>query len=104
MRRCIIRHDEAERDLRLIYARIRRDRPQTAKRFLQAAAKAFRKLLRFPDLGVSLGISNPELKGLRVSPINSFENFVIFYRTLVDGIEIVHVLHGARDIETVFHE
>lgn len=28
--------------------------------------------------------------------------FVIFYHDLTDAIEIVRVLHGARDIESIF--
>jgi toxin ParE1/3/4 len=32
-------------------------------------------------------------------------NYLIFYRPISDGIEIVRVLHGARDIPTTaFHE
>lgn len=33
--------------------------------------------------------------GLRYFP---FQNYLIFYREIKDGIEIVHVFHGARDI------
>jgi hypothetical protein len=29
-------------------------------------------------------------------------NFMIFYHPLSNGIEIVRVLHGARDIESLF--
>jgi plasmid stabilization system protein ParE len=28
---------------------------------------------------------------------------VIFYLVLADGIEIVRVLHGARDLDAIFH-
>lgn len=28
-----------------------------------------------------------------------FGNFLIFYRIVADRIEVVHVLHGARDYE-----
>jgi len=31
-----------------------------------------------------------------------FGRYVIFYRALKDAIEIVRVLHGARDIESIF--
>lgn len=31
-------------------------------------------------------------------------NYVIFYRPIGDGIEIVRVLHGARDIDAAFTE
>jgi toxin ParE1/3/4 len=31
-----------------------------------------------------------------------FGRYMIFYRTSQDAIEIVRVLHGARDIQTIF--
>lgn len=38
--------------------------------------------------------------GLRSSPVG---NYVIFYRPIDDGTEVVRVLHGARDIPAIFH-
>lgn len=38
-------------------------------------------------------------KGLRSFPV---EKYVIFYRIVKDDIEIVRVLHSARDIESIF--
>jgi plasmid stabilization system protein ParE len=40
--------------------------------------------------------------GLRRWRVRGFENFMIFYHPLSNGIEIVRVLHGARDIESLF--
>jgi toxin ParE1/3/4 len=40
-------------------------------------------------------------KGLRSFPV---EKYVIFYRRVKDDIEIVRVLHGARNIETISFE
>jgi toxin ParE1/3/4 len=49
-------------------------------------------LSRHPLLGRSRTDLHP---GLRSFP---FGRYVIFYRPLDDGIEVVRVLHGARDI------
>lgn len=38
-------------------------------------------------------------RGLRSFPV---EKYVIFYRIVKDDIEIVRVLHSARDIESIF--
>lgn len=38
-------------------------------------------------------------KGLRSFPL---DKYIIFYRIVKDDIEIVRVLHGARDIESIF--
>jgi len=31
-----------------------------------------------------------------------YGRYVIFYRALTDAIQIVRILHGARDIENIF--
>jgi toxin ParE1/3/4 len=38
--------------------------------------------------------------GMRSSPIG---RYVVFYVPLDDGIDVVRVLHGARDIDAVFN-
>ena len=52
-----------------------------------------------PGLGERRQTANPRLEGLRVWRIQGFEKHLIFYRPVDDGIEIVRVLHGARDID-----
>lgn len=34
----------------------------------------------------------------------TFKNYVIFYQPATDGIEVLRVLHGARDVHRVFDE
>ena len=36
---------------------------------------------------------------LRSFPV---KNYLIFYRPIDEGIEIVRILHGSQDIETIF--
>lgn len=49
-----------------------------------------------------LGRTRPELMAsLRSFP---FERYVIFYSQIPDGIDVVPVLHGARDIDAQFHQ
>ena len=55
-----------------------------------------------PGLGEKWESTKPRLDGLRVSRIERFEKHLLFYRLADDGIEIVRVLHGARDIDRVF--
>jgi hypothetical protein len=37
-------------------------------------------------------------------PIPKFENWLIFYRPIENGIEIIRLLPGARDIQSLFTE
>ena len=47
-----------------------------------------------------MGRARPELAAdLRSFPVG---NYIIFYRPIEDGVEIVRVLSGARDIDALF--
>ena len=73
----------------------------TANRFIDAAHEAFGNLAKNPGLGATFPARSPKLTGLRVSRVSGFENYLIFYREHSTGVEIVRVLHGARDIRRV---
>ncbi len=36
--------------------------------------------------------------------VKGFEDYFIFYRPIVDGVEIFRVLPGKRDIEAIFND
>jgi toxin ParE1/3/4 len=69
---------------------------------LRAAEETFLELARMPGMGVITSFSGSEDRDLRRWRIRGFENFLIFYRPIEDGIEVIRVLHGAREIERVF--
>lgn len=77
---------------------------KTALRFYDAAATTFEKIARMPGLGELRDSANPRLSGLRVWRLEGFEKHLIFYRPTEHGVEIVRVLHGARDIDRVLDE
>lgn len=89
---------QAFRDLDDIAAYIGLDNPQAALRFLDSLENRFHLLAASPGIGRE----RPDLgAGLRGLPV---DNYVIFYRQASTGIEIVRVLHGARDIEALFDD
>ncbi len=73
----------------------------TALRFFEAASSTFGKIADMPGMGEWWESANPRLAGLRVWRVQGFEKHLIFYRPADDGIEIIRVLHGARDIDSV---
>ncbi len=77
---------------------------ETALRFYDNAAATFEDLARMPGLGEQRETSNPRLMEMRVWRIKGFENHLIFYRPTAEGIEIVRVLHGARDLDHILAE
>lgn len=78
--------------------------PDLADRFVACAERTFRILHQTPGLGRPRRFRSPQAQGLRSWGVSDFRNYLIFYRLLkeADGVEIVRVLHGARDIKTLF--
>jgi toxin ParE1/3/4 len=75
---------------------------ESATRFLRAAEETFLDLAAMPGMGVATSFDDSEDHDLRRWRIRSFENFLIFYCPIKDGIEVIRVLHGAREIERLF--
>jgi toxin ParE1/3/4 len=47
---------------------------------------------------------NPAFAEMRTWPIRRFKNYIIYYRPIPTGIEVIRVLHGAQDVERIFEE
>lgn len=79
---------------------IAREQPRAARKFLRRAEEATEKLAEFPGMGAVYGLTGVDLADIRFWPISGFRNHLVFYRKLESGgIEVLRVLHGARDIE-----
>ena len=86
----------AEIDLLDIALYIAAENPLTSDEFAHEIDEKLSLLLTQSEMGRK----RPELwSHLRSFP---FKNYVIFYDPVPEGIFIVRVLHGARDIENVF--
>ena len=74
---------------------------ETAQRFLEAAQSTFEALAKRPKLGALCAFGSPALRHIRRWPVKGFESWLIFYLPRRNGVEIVHLIHGARDIESL---
>jgi toxin ParE1/3/4 len=87
---------QAEQDLVDIWIYIAQDNPDNADRFLDHLNEQALNLLVLPQQGKL----RPELaQNLRSFPI---AKYVLFYREQDSNIELVRVLHAARDLEALF--
>jgi toxin ParE1/3/4 len=77
---------------------------ETAVRFLRAVDATCDALGRMPELGERQSFGRERLLVLRAWQVRGFENYVVFYRPIQNGIEVVRVLHAARDIAAIFAE
>jgi len=73
-------------------------------RFLAAFDQALATLADFPEIGTPYPLPNPALEGLRFWSLPRFENWVVFYVVRGDTIEVLRVLHSARDIPSILEE
>jgi toxin ParE1/3/4 len=77
-------------------------RPTSAEAFLDAVEETLRFLCDHPRAGRRHEFQNPKLVSLRSIGVRRFANFRVFYFVVEDDIEVVHVIHGARDLMSHF--
>ena len=81
--------------MREIGLRIAVDNPDAAGRSLTAAKESFELFRRHPRIGRLRSFSLP---GVRSWVIPGFQNYLIFYLPTGAEVQILAVLHGARDL------
>ncbi len=75
---------------------------EVALRFLSAVQAAYHFICENPEAPPRGQYRSVALQGIRWWRVPGFERHLVFYRLTGDCVQIVRVLHGARDIETVF--
>jgi toxin ParE1/3/4 len=88
-----------EAELADIWDYIAIDNLDAADRFLECAYRTFQELSRTPGMGRARAFRHSRLNNLRSFRIRDFENYLVFYCPIADGIEVFHVVHGARDLD-----
>jgi toxin ParE1/3/4 len=84
--------EQAEADLDQLWAHIAADNADAADRMVDAVLESSRMHVRFPGMGQSRDDLLPGLRCFVVSP------YVVFYRPVDETIQVLRILHGARDI------
>lgn len=94
----IIRRPQASCDIAEIADYIAEDNLDAALRLVDAYDAAVKRLAEHPHIGTIFQPAIRRLSGLRVWPIHGFSNYLIFYRPLDGGIEVLRVIHGMRNV------
>ena len=79
------------------------DNPEAAARFLLALEETCTQLAALPGMGSIRTFQRKDLKGTRILPVTSFENYLIFYVAAGKSIKVIRILHAARDFPTIFN-
>jgi plasmid stabilization system protein ParE len=77
---------------------IAKDNPEAATQVFEAAERTFKLLAENPGLGHPRSFRRKAHCNLRVRSVEGFDNYLILYREITSGIEILHVVHVARNI------
>lgn len=89
---------ESELDAIWLYLATQSGNVEIADRFIDSITSQFCILSNYPHLGRNRDL---ELRpGLRSFPVG---NYIILYQFIDGDILILHVIHGSRNIESLFH-
>ncbi len=75
---------------------------ELAERYFAAVDATCLLLAAHPQSGVSYDSGIVRLEGLRRVPVKDFENYLLFYLPYEKGIDVIRVVHAARDIDNLF--
>lgn len=92
----VLKTPAADQDLFEIGTYIAKDNPVAADRLLVKINERLDLLANAPFIGAPREEFAP---GLRSSPVG---NYVVFYQPISNGIEVIRVLHGARNLRRIF--
>lgn len=74
---------------------------ETADRFLTAVEDTLSRVLHMPEMASPRTFENPRLAGMRQWPVKGFSDYLLYYLPTDDGLELVRVLHAARDRDRI---
>jgi toxin ParE1/3/4 len=93
---------QAWQDALDIVAYIAADNASTAARFVPALEETCTQLVALPGIGSVRTIQRTDLKGVRQMAVTGFEHYLIFYVAAKRSIQVLRILHAARDFPTLF--
>jgi toxin ParE1/3/4 len=91
----VVRTDQAETDLAEILDYLEGRSSQAAERLATAIDDRCTLLSQLPLMGRTREELGPGLRSVVV------EQYVLFYRVTATAVEVLRILHGARDIDTI---
>jgi toxin ParE1/3/4 len=92
----IIQSPQAQNDIIEIWVYLVQDNQAAANRLIATIDQKLNLLSDSPQIGQNREELAPSLRSLPVG------KYLLFYRIIPNGIELVRVIHGARDIESIF--
>ncbi|MGL6226260.1 MAG: type II toxin-antitoxin system RelE/ParE family toxin [Thermoguttaceae bacterium] len=92
--------EQAKRDAELIGDYIADRNSSAAIRFALAIPKTFELLCQMPKIGDRV----PKHPGIRMRRVVGFGNYLVFYRLVDNTLQVLRILHGARNVADLLTE
>ena len=104
MSRAILKRPQAERDIEEAFVFIGADDFDSGLDFLFAVEQSLEFIAANPLVGSRRSFAVPGLKNVRMWRIKSYEKYLIFYLVHDQAIELLRLVHSARDYRRVLDE
>ena len=104
MKRLIRRTKQVAGEIIDIYGHIAARNRSAAERVFDEIESTIRFLAEWPGAETRWLSNDPRLADVRMMGLRKYRNYLIFYRVAGDAIEILRVVHGARDLDRVLDD
>ena len=78
--------------------------PRLARRWEESVTATLLRIARAPGIGSRCEFSAEELRGTRRLSVDRFPRHLVFYQERENEIVVLRVVHGARDLESLFSQ
>ena len=78
--------------------------PASAERFTEQLPLVLRQIAMMPGLGSPKSFRSRRLAGIRSWRVQGFPKQLILYRSTDNGIEVLAIVHGARNLPWLLRE
>lgn len=100
----VFKRPQVERDIEEAFVFIGEDDFDTGLDFLHAVEQSLEMIGQNPFIGSEREFISPALQGVRMWRVKTYEKYLIFYRVHSDRVEVLRLIHSARDYTRVLDE
>ena len=93
--------EQSREDIFEILEYIAEENPSAAQRISVQLQTTCALIAEMPDIGVTVEYIRQH--NIRSFHVKNFQKYMIFYKQHTEGVEILRVAHGARDLPALFN-
>ena len=102
MSRPLVIHPRADLDQLECFSFLAGHSPDAARRFLDALESVLPAIAAAPEAGHRYLNAKREDEDWRYVRVPGFKKYLVFYRLTASQVEVVRIVHGSRDLDSIF--